>query len=75
MNRTDIQLYIHSTIEQQLAAQQSDAPHLDLAQLFNCLERLFGVQLDPDRVLRQVSTINDLSRVIQSMTLPDRASA
>ncbi|WP_416422936.1 phosphopantetheine-binding protein [Pseudomonas sp. App30] len=75
MNRTDIQLYIHSTIEQQLAAQQCDPPRLDLAELFRRLEKLFGVPLDPDRVLRQVSTINDLSRLIQRMNPHDRASA
>ncbi len=75
MNRTDIQLYIHSTIEQQLAAQRCDAPRLDLAELFQRLEHLFGVPLDPDRVLPQVSTINDLSRVIQRMTLHDCSCA
>lgn len=75
MNRTDIQLYIHSTIEQQLAAQHCDTPRLDLAELFHRLENLFGVPLDPDRLLPQVSTINDLSRLIQRMNPHDHASA
>ncbi|WP_455921345.1 hypothetical protein [Pseudomonas putida] len=75
MNRTDIQLYIHSTIEQQLAAQQCDTPQLDLTELFRRLESVFGIPLDPDRVLPYVSTINDLSRVIHRMNPHDRASA
>ncbi len=75
MNNTDIQLYIHSTIEQQLAAQQGDTPRLDLDELFRRLECLFGIALDPDRVLPHVSTINDLSRLIQRMNPHDRAQA
>lgn len=75
MNRTDIQLHIHSTIEQQLAMQHCEAPRLDVNALFQRLEHTFGVPLDPDQVLPQVSTINDLSRIIQRMTQSDCASA
>ena len=75
MNRTDIQLQIHHTIQRQLAAQASEAPRLDLLELFECLERVFHVQLDPVRVLPRVSTISDLSSIIQEMTHLDRASA
>ncbi|WAH57531.1 acyl carrier protein [Pseudomonas silvicola] len=75
MNRTDIQLQIHSTIQRQLAAQASEAPCLDLLELFDRLERVFQVHLDPARVLPRVSTISDLSGIIQEMTRHDRASA
>ena len=76
MNTTDIQLHIHSTIQQQLAAQRQDAPpRLDITELFCRLERTFDIPLDPARILPKVSTISDLSRLILRMKHSDSLSA
>ncbi|MDE1164095.1 MAG: hypothetical protein PW845_01635 [Pseudomonas sp.] len=72
MNSTDIQLHIHSSIQQQISQQAPNACRLDIDALFSTLEHTFDIELNPRCVLPHVRTIRELSQVIMEKTRLER---